>query len=39
MGGLPKIEVAKTVSQYMEPQRNTSASFQLFYQTLLELKR
>ena len=38
MGGLPKIEVAKTVSQYMEPQRNSSASFQLFYQTLLELK-
>jgi len=29
-GGLPKIEVAKTISIYMDPGRNTSQSFRVF---------
>jgi hypothetical protein len=36
-GGVPKIELAKTITPYMEPARNTSASFQTFHQALLEL--
>ena len=35
-GGLPKVEVARTVSTHMEPERNRSHSFQLFRQGLLE---
>ncbi len=36
-GGLPKIELAKTITPYMEPADNTSKSFQTFRQALLEL--
>jgi len=35
--GMPKIEVARNVSQYMEPGRNTSYSFGVFYQAIQEL--
>ncbi len=35
--GLPKIELAKTVAPYMEPTRNTSKSFQVFLQSLLQV--
>jgi hypothetical protein len=34
-GGLPKISVARNVSAAMEPERNKSASFQIFRQGLL----
>ena len=37
LGGLPKIEVARKVSQFMEPERNRSRSFQVFKEGLLEL--
>ena len=33
-GGLPKIEVARKISQYMDPNRNTSKSFQIFRDAL-----
>jgi hypothetical protein len=36
-GGLPKIELAKTITPYMKPADNTSKSFQTFRQALLEL--
>ncbi len=36
-GGLPKIEVARRVSQYMDPDRNRSKSFQVFRQGVREL--
>jgi len=39
LGGLPKIEVARNVSQYMEPERNRSRSFQVFKEGLLEIIR
>lgn len=34
--GLPKIEVARSVAQHMEPKRNTSPSFGVFHSALLE---
>jgi hypothetical protein len=37
MGGLPKIEVARRVSLYMEPKRNISKSFQVFCGALQNL--
>jgi hypothetical protein len=36
-GGLPKIELAKTITPHMEPGCNTSKSFQTFRKALLEL--
>jgi len=36
-GGLPKIELAKTITPHMEPACNTSKSFQTFRKALLEL--
>jgi len=38
-GGIPKIELAKTITPYMEPAWNTSKSFQTFRQALLELSQ
>ena len=38
-GGIPKIELAKTITPYMEPAWNTSKSFQTFRQALLELSK
>lgn len=35
--GLPKIEVARTIAQHMDPARNTSRSFRLFRRTIEEL--
>jgi hypothetical protein len=35
--GLPKVEVARTVSALMVPERNRSHSFQVFWQGLLTL--
>ena len=35
--GLPKIEVAKAISQHMDPSRNRSRSFQVFRDGLLDL--
>ncbi|MEK8022127.1 MAG: DUF4276 family protein [Candidatus Parabeggiatoa sp.] len=35
-GGLQKIDLAKSITPYMEPVRNTSKSFQSFRQALLE---
>jgi len=35
--GLPKIQIARTVSAHMEPERNRSQSFQHFRQGLLAL--
>lgn len=35
--GMPKIEVARNVSQHMDPARNQSRSFQVFCQGLKEL--
>ena len=32
--GLPKIEAARTISRFMEPARNRSHSFQIFYDAL-----
>ncbi len=37
-GGLSKNEAARNISQHMQPERNTSSSFQVFYRTLLELQ-
>jgi hypothetical protein len=37
VGGLPKIEVARNVSQHMDPDRNRSRSFQLFRDSLRAL--
>jgi len=37
-GGLSKNEAARNISEYMQPERNTSSSFQVFYHTLLELQ-
>jgi hypothetical protein len=36
-GGLPKIEVARTVSTHMDPDRNSSKSFQVFRDALRAL--
>jgi Domain of unknown function (DUF4276) len=36
-GGLPKIEVARSVSMHMDPDRNTSKSFQVFRDALRAL--
>jgi len=36
--GLRKLEVARSVVPYLEPARNTSHSFQVFWQTLRALK-
>jgi hypothetical protein len=33
-GGLPKIEVARNISEHMDPDRNTSRSFQVFREAL-----
>lgn len=33
-GGFPKIEVARSISQFMEPNKNTSRSFQVFHNGL-----
>jgi Domain of unknown function (DUF4276) len=35
--GLRKIELARTVAEHMDPERNKSRSFQVFYSTLREL--
>jgi hypothetical protein len=35
--GMPKIEVARVISRYMEPERNRSRSFQVFRKGILEL--
>lgn len=35
--GVPKIELARRVAQYMDPERNRSPSFQIFRDGLLEL--
>ena len=36
-GGLPKIEVAQSISKHMEPTRNQSKSFQVFQNALVDL--
>ena len=36
-GGLPKIETARNISKYMDPNRNRSKSFQVFRDGLLKL--
>lgn len=36
-GGLPKKEAARRISEYMDPNRNTSKSFQVFRDALLKL--
>jgi hypothetical protein len=36
-GGLEKVKAAKEISQYMNPGKNNSKSFQVFYQGLLKL--
>jgi hypothetical protein len=36
-GGLPKKEVARKVSEYMDPDRNTSKSFQVFRDSLCQM--
>ena len=38
-GGLPKVENANLVGQYMNPARNTSKSFQIFYEGITALSR
>ena len=38
-GGLRKIEAARTIAPYMNPERNRSRSFQVFCQTLAEMER
>jgi hypothetical protein len=38
-GGLRKIEAARSVSPHMQPDRNTSRSFQVFRDALLDLAR
>lgn len=37
-GGLSKNEAARNIAAYMQPERNTSPSFKVFYHTLLELQ-
>lgn len=37
LGGLPKIEAARIISEHMEPDRNTSKSFQVFRDGLRSL--
>jgi hypothetical protein len=39
LGGLKKIEAARLISQHMNPERNTSKSFQVFRDGLLSLSR
>jgi hypothetical protein len=36
-GGLPKKEAARRISEYMDPTRNTSKSFQVFRDAIQEL--
>jgi len=36
-GGLPKVSASRKISQYMDPQRNLSRSFQVFRDSLLEI--
>jgi hypothetical protein len=36
-GGLPKIEAARTIARYMEPERNGSRSFCHFRNALVDL--
>ena len=36
-GGMPKIEVARKITEYMEPNRNTSKSFRVFRDALIDL--
>jgi len=38
-GGLRKIEAAKTISAFIEPERNNSKSFQVFREGLREMVR
>ncbi len=35
-GGLPKIEVARSIAEHIGPERNRSASFRFFHAALLE---
>ena len=35
--GLRKIELARTIAEHMDPERNTSRSFQAFRSALLEM--
>jgi hypothetical protein len=35
--GMPKIEVARNISAFMDPQRNRSRSFQVFRDAILEI--
>lgn len=32
--GLPKIEVARAISAHLDPERNTSHSFRVFYRAV-----
>ena len=36
-GGLETMRAARDISQYMNPPKNTSTSFQVFYDCLLEI--
>lgn len=36
-GGMPKIEVARRITEYMEPNRNSSKSFRIFRDALIDL--
>ncbi len=36
-GGLEKVKAAREISQFMDPPNNRSPSFQIFYQSLLEM--
>jgi hypothetical protein len=36
-GGMPKIEVARRITEYMDPNRNTSKSFRVFRDALIDL--
>lgn len=36
-GGLQKLKAAREISAYMDPRKNCSKSFQVFYQTLSNL--
>ncbi len=38
LAGMPKIEVARKISEHMEPKRNQSRSFQVFRDALTEMK-
>ena len=37
LGGLQKVKAARDISPHMEPSRNTSKSFQVFYNGLLQM--